>query len=140
MNKLATSSPDFSPHGCPSRPSGHSSRDDAPFLPWPPLPLPLAFGSGVLGGWAVLGLPGCLLATVLHRMTVCTAPETVTVKLLGFRLLVLPFSALLASIGLGNGVDIHGCRPYSMYIRLQKLLDRQCLFLKGVIDEACTGR
>ena len=43
-------------------------------------------------------------------MAVCATPEAVTVELLGFELLVLPFSALLASVGLGKGVNIHGCR------------------------------
>ena len=95
MNKLA--SPDFSPDGCSSCPPGHSSRDHPPFLPWPPLPLPLV---GVFG----------LLSAVLHRMAVCATPVTVTVKLLDFRFLVLPFSALLASLGLGKGFNIHGCR------------------------------
>ena len=101
MNRLPASSPDFSPGGCSSCPSGQWSRDEAPFLPGSPLPLPLAFGSRRLGRFR---LPGCLLATVLHRMDVCTAPETVTFELLGLRLLVLALSALLASCGLGKGV------------------------------------
>ena len=65
-------------------------------------------------------------------MVVCATPETVFVKLLGFGLLVLPFSALLASLGLGKGVNIHGCRSRSVYICLQKLLDRHSLLLQGV--------
>ena len=66
-------------------------------------------------------------------MAVCATPETVTVKILGFGLLVLPLAAFLASLGcLGKGANIHGCRPWPMHVRLQKLLDRQSLCLGRV--------